>query len=186
MGEVVDGVYFSSDKEISDAKKDKNIVEQLRKKTDLQNKEIVLKLYKSSIERNIFSTQLGYNFLVELRNELINDFKVNEIDLPKINLDIKVKEKPITIYENKQIESLKQKLKSVERRANTLTFVVVILMGVIVAFIYMIATNQNIGYINTEQKIINKYSTWEENLKIKEKELNEREKNLSLDENFKD
>ena len=53
--------------------------------------------------------------------------------------------------------------------------IIVLLVCLVAGMFMMIAFSDNIGYINTENKILDKYCKWEEELKEKENELKERE-----------
>ena len=43
--------------------------------------------------------------------------------------------------------------------------------------------NPNVGYVNTERKVLNKYAAWEEDLQIREDEVKKKEKELNIDTN---
>jgi hypothetical protein len=44
----------------------------------------------------------------------------------------------------------------------------------------MSSLNPNVGYINTENKILNRYASWEEELTEREERIREREAELGI------
>ena len=58
--------------------------------------------------------------------------------------------------------------------------IVIAALAVMVLSMFVIAAvNPNVGYINTEKKILNKYSAWEEDLKQREQAIKEKEEQFS-------
>lgn len=173
---IVAGYKFPSYKEAQIAIKEVNNIELIKKKTDFTNGEDVYQLYVKLISKSFFKTMVGYEFLSYLRNLLINEFYYTEYDLPNIELSYLSPSdqiKTANVHElNESIDKLKQK--------NKKFLIVIIGLAVVILGMFIIAaTNENVGYINTENKILNKYSGWEEELtqrenavKIKEQELN--------------
>lgn len=58
---------FESRESYEQAKKETEIIEQLKENTDLSNARTALKVYNKSISEKVFHTVAGYYFLLELR-----------------------------------------------------------------------------------------------------------------------
>jgi len=54
------------------------------------------------------------------------------------------------------------------------------LIFIIVGMFIIAAVNPNVGYINTENKILNKYSAWQEDLERREAAVKEKEEQLDM------
>lgn len=57
---------------------------------------------------------------------------------------------------------------------------IVALLVMVVAMFVIAAVNPNTGYINTENKILNKYATWQEELEEREQAVKEKEEELNI------
>jgi lipopolysaccharide export LptBFGC system permease protein LptF len=57
-----------------------------------------------------------------------------------------------------------------------MTIVIVALLAIIIGMFVIAVINPNVGYINTERKVLNKYSAWEEDLQLREEEIKQKEK----------
>ena len=61
-----------------------------------------------------------------------------------------------------------------------MTITIVALIFIIVGMFIIAAVNPNVGYINTENKILNKYSAWQEDLERREAAVKEKEEQLKM------
>ena len=111
------------------------VIDSIRKKYDVKNKRVALKIYQKAVKDNSFSTVIGYSFLEELYYNM-EQAKVPVNDLPRLPLKETVEERPGKGYNNKEQQPFgcyKEK---------------------------------------TEQELIDKYETWEEELQERENALN--------------
>lgn len=174
------GDYIFEDKEIYElAKKEYNNIEKLKQKTNFNNKESVLKVYELLLEKKVFKTPIGYDFLSDMRRILRDRFSVDIDTLPYIRITNEEKinqiQKPVS---KSKIELLNNQIAKLKRVKSNCFFIIGILSIAIVIMVYLAATNKNVGYINTENKILDKYSSWEEELNEREENIKEREQAL--------
>lgn len=186
---LVDGFLFSTSKEFNQGKSEYETISYLRENSDLSNPKIVLKLYNKLIVDDTFHTMVGFVFLKELQDIIVNANIIKEEELTKIYIptnlsyDDETTIKPVNQYQVK-ITNLQATLRNL-RIINIFFVVTIIIMFVLALFA------DKSAYTNFETDIINQYSTWQEDLKTKEDELklfedslNEREDNiLDLEEN---
>lgn len=175
---IVDGFVFPTYKEAQIAVKEQNNVSVIRERTAVLDGEAVRELYIKLIEREMFNTVVGYSFLYELRHRLITEFSYTEEELPNVELPKqmeydRVKEINQGVMENKMQQLLLQKKR--------MTITIVALVFMIVAMFVIVAINPNVGYVNTEQKLLNRYSAWQEQLEQREKAVKEKEAELNMD-----
>lgn len=169
---VVSGFLFSNKKEYELALDESQTIEYIRSKTDLTNMKTIIKLYSKLIESETFKTPVGYDFLKELQDKLIRSnmiSKENILPIPMVN----------HIFndngENLSINQYKQKVKKLSinlRNVRIINFFMVVTI-IIMFFIALFADKSK--YANFETQIIDKYSSWEEELSSREKALDERE-----------
>ncbi len=169
---IVENYVFQSIEQGRMAEKEKKMIELLIQKTDFNHKDALKNLYDNLVEKQLLKTPVGYDFMKRIRKILIEDHHVPEEEMSCIPVSIPTKTNAKTILED---ETLKEKIKKMTNQKNTFVIIIVLLVCLVAGMFMMIAFSDNIGYINTENKILDKYCKWEEELKEKENELKERE-----------
>lgn len=163
---------FQSMEQARLAEKEQKMIDVLIQKTDFNNKEVVKNIYDGLAQKQLLKTPIGYDFMNQLREILVEDFKMSEDEIAFIPVTIPMKTNSRTILAD---EKLKDKLEKMTNKKNSFVIVTVLLITLVVGMFIMIAFSDNVGYINTENKILDKYCKWEEELKEKEQLLKERE-----------
>lgn len=180
---MVGGYEFATKEEAQLAKDELNAIKYLSQKTNSKDPKQVYSLYNKIIERKLFSTHVGMNYLKNLQTFL---YKSDEIPNDKIQ--------PIPINAETQgeinIRSERSEFKSelrdmsvkVAKYKNNFTRVMIInvvLIIIIIAMFVILNTSSNPNIINYEVNIQNKYSQWQEQLQSQEESLNARENALN-------
>ena len=177
---IVDGFVFPDYKEAQLAIKEQSNIQIIKEQTNINRKEDALELYTKLVQRELFKTVIGYSYLFELRSILIYNFSLDPDELPNVELPKQTNaEKADTFHQN----VMEAKIESLTISKQRLLIVVFALIFMIASMFFIVSTNENIGYINTENKILNKYSAWQETLEQKEKELQEKEAQIEEREN---
>lgn len=174
---VVDGFVFPSYKEAQIALQEHNNIDIIRQRTPLSDGQAVFDLYTKIIERDVFKTIVGYSFLYELRCRLIMEFQYDENDLVKIVLPKRMEYDKVSEF-NKGV--LENKLKKEMIGKKRMAIVIAALAIMVVAMFIIAAINPNAGYINIENKVLNKYAAWQEELDKREAVIKEREEELNI------
>lgn len=180
---MVGGYEFTSKEDAQIAKDELNAIKYVSVKTNSKDPKQVYSLYNKIIERKLFSTQIGMNYLKSLQTFL---YKSSEIPNDKIQ--------PIPINTDTQDEinirrersEFKSELRDLSIKAarykNNFTRVMiinVILVIIIVAMFIILNTSSNPNIINYEVNLQNKYAQWQEQLQSQEQSLNARENELN-------
>lgn len=177
---IVDGFVFSTYQEAQIALKEQQNIEVLRTRTEFSNPDAVFELYTKLIERNMFKTMVGYSFLYELRYRLITEFEYTEEELPTVTLPARMEYDKVSEINQGKMEAEIQTLLLIKKR---MTIVIAALAVMVIGMFVIAAVNPNVGYVNTENKILNKYSAWEEDLKQREQIVKEKEAQLKINSN---
>ncbi len=175
---IVDGFVFSSYKEAQVAYKEQSNVEAIRKKLQSSDGKTTYELYCKLIEREMFKTMVGYGFLYELRHNLMEQYGYREEELPNISLPKRMEYDKLTQLNQGKLETKVQHLMMIKTR---MTITIVALLVVVVGMFIIAAVNPNVGYVNTENKILNKYSVWENELERREQAVKEKEEELNIE-----
>ena len=174
---IIDGYVFSSAKETEEAKKEYENVVKLKRKLNVENIDEMVRVYNKLVSRNYFSTPVGLGFLHDMREYLMSKIDgdpLPPVSVPGSNVSEKITEQPSnTKYDKLKKEN--EKLLAVKKK---LVIAVAALVAVVVGMFFIIVTNDNLGYFNAEEKVLDKYSAWQERLQNWEQVLIEREDQL--------
>ena len=178
--EVFDSFMFESREAYDCAKKENEVVKQIRKKMDLDDPKVALKVYNKAVTGKIFDTVIGYSFLAELRETIIKAELATEEMLP----DIPIRESkpqardimPDRKARNIKYKALYERQKLLNRKFKIIIAGLVILIAGFVfinlRFEYTIFTYFTNYKAKMEEELIDKYEGWSEKLQEKERQLN--------------
>lgn len=171
------GYRFTDANEYKQAKSDVETIEFVKANTNINDLSKAIKLYNKLIERKTFKTVVGYAFLKELQERIVEGGLISRESIPCIQVE--KNEKKIKIYSEDAERSQEQKhLNVIEdykikiRNSRIISgFLAVIIIAMILISIF---SDRNI-FSNYEDKIIDKYSAWEEELNSREQALDAQE-----------
>ena len=189
-------LYFGQKKEAELAQREIEGTKYLRQKLDMENPNAVFSIYQNLIEQDLFETPVGYCFLKELRDYLlmipaISNEEVLAIPIryPQTEEEEKKQKK-----EQKKEEQRKERQREKEKAKNKKEqkkegknykgrcqfFMVtsLILLISVVSMMLLAATSDNVNILNYENKLIDKYSSWEQELEEREQAVKEQEQAL--------
>lgn len=190
------GFVFRTKKEAELAQREIEGTKYLRQKLDMENPNAVFSIYQNLIEQDLFETPVGYCFLKELRDYLlmipaISNEEVLAIPIryPQTEEEEKKQKK-----EQKKEEQRKERQREKEKAKNKKEqkkegknykgrcqfFMVtsLILLISVVSMMLLAATSDNVNILNYENKLIDKYSSWEQELEDREQAVKEQEQAL--------
>ena len=170
-GYVVDGYLFVMKSEAQAAQKELQGVRYLQKNNNLKDIKVVQQVYYKLLEQGIFHTPVGLNFLKSLQNQL-NHKGVSE-ELPPIPVPRKTKEEQDVAALKKNMLQLTDVGNVYKTRFRRAMIVIVILAAAMVFMVGVAATTNQPNILNYEEKIIDKYETWQNDLEEREQKLNE-------------
>lgn len=168
---IVDGFLFESLENANEARLEKEKITKLNDKLKNCDNDLLYKVYNKSLEKKTFKTPIGYAFLNDIRTKLISsDYDPKEI-LPIPVLANEVYLKPVVKEEPKSNKNSNNKW---------LYLVIAMLVVVIISMFIIMGTSEKPTIINYENKLLNKYSAWEQDLNDREKQINIKEKELGI------
>lgn len=190
------GFVFRTKKEAELAQREIEGTKYLRQKLDMENPNAVFSIYQNLIEQDLFETPVGYCFLKELRDYLLmipaipnEEVLAIPIRYPQTEEEEKKQKK-----EQKKEEQRKERQREKEKAKNKKEqkkegknykgrcqfFMVtsLILLISVVSMMLLAATSDNVNILNYENKLIDKYSSWEQELEEREQAVKEQEQAL--------
>ena len=81
---VLNGIKFASAAEYQNAKKELEGIAYIRQKNDMSDDRIVLNMYNKFIQKNVFRTQIGHDFLKELQERLMRSTVIDKSEVMKL------------------------------------------------------------------------------------------------------
>lgn len=169
------GFTFKSEAELAEAKKEAEVVAYIRSQADLGNVKTVVKLYNRLIEKGTLVTPLGIAFLQELRSRALESGMVAESTLHALPEPVK----PEKLQEEKKPSKEKKLMEFYKEKSKRLTFTVVVLCIVIVIMFAIRLFGTASPFTDYEQKVLDEYAGWKEELTEKEERLHLWEESLT-------
>lgn len=193
---IVNGFKYETKDEFYKAQKEAETIEFIRAKTNFNNIKIVAKLYSNLIQKQSFHTLVGYCFLQELRKILVDANVVPENKIPLIPMDQLEAGKNASSSTEMAKDRLKQEkdkmeeaYKSSELRVKRHRIINIALVAIIIIIFAITLVSDYSPFVNVEERIINNYASWqqdltdmEENLNNKSDELDQREREIEAKE----
>ncbi|MBQ4232031.1 MAG: hypothetical protein II699_02025 [Lachnospiraceae bacterium] len=177
----VDGFSFSTREEYNLAVREQKNITSIRTKMDLSDKDSVLTIYKRLVSKNMLVTPIGVEFMRELRLKLINEFGVEETDIPNIKVERKetssLAKKQNEFTHDQLLKEVRELMSALKRRNILIVGLIVIIVGMFLIAFFA----PNTGYVGYEDRIISKYSEWEEELEAREAAVADKEVELGID-----
>lgn len=172
---VVDGYKFRARNDYEKALKEKETVAKFNVSILNMSVDELIRTYNKLTSKSYFTTPIGMDFLKKLRDEIeskSSDTILNPI--PVTPQTRKINGVPKADYDEAEEIIFKQ-----NNIRTKLMIALAALTVLIFGMIYVMATNPNTGYLNAEDKVLDKYASWEEQLNVRERELIEREDRVS-------
>lgn len=179
---VVDGYYFRTKETALEAQNELNAIKYVSMKTDLKDPKQVCLLYNKLLEKELFKTIVGIGYLKKLQDFLYVSDEIPNDKIQPISVDYELQELLKGRREITRNKSVINKLKKEKKKYNDMfikaIIVNVVLVAVIAFMIIITLTSKNPNIMDYENKLQNKYSTWQEELESQEESIKEREEEL--------
>lgn len=187
----LDGFVFRDGETYDAAARDQQIIAYLQKQVDLTNAEAARRVYEQAISQDLFSTVVGFTFLKELQEALLQEGTVSRAELSPIPVKTPEKKEtpapeaavPAGAKERKTVRAEERAYRQADsryRKRYRASFVLNIILAAAIAAMFFILLSSNLPTIvNYRTKIINEYSSWKAELDDREKALDAREQELN-------
>ncbi len=192
---ILDGYLFENNQEFIKAKKEKEVIEQMKNTMDWNNPTTAYKLYQKILDKNSFTTIIGFQFLQQLRLVIIQSGLKKQEDLLPIKLSqiettnkgqknnsqgktVKKTSSAMSTLQNEQLEKYRQIAEKHQTANKTKNIIIIFLIVIIVGMLTVSQLTPYSIFTDYEEKIINKYEAWEKKLEEREAAVTKREEAL--------
>ena len=181
---VVGGYRFDSRADAAKARKELEYISRIKDRLDSGNAAQMQNIYLKLAERKYFTTPVGLNFMHELRayiKALDPNREVPFVPVPgRKGAQSKITESPQYVMLSANYDKTKEENFEMRRKSSKMTIFLVALIVIIIGMFWIVITSDNLGYFNAEDKVLNKYSSWEEELNKREAAIKQREEELGI------
>lgn len=187
--------YNFTDEEAVIAEKELAAIKYIDSQIKSGDEKKLLDLYCSLIKQRFFKTQVGFDYLRTLQKFLLSSGTFDESQIPPIPAPVLY-----TVIRTDDMKGEKTKKKSADKKSKSkmtdsdseamqlakkyrsyfhyAVIICVVFLITIGGMFYILSTTDSPTIVNYENKIIDKYSSWEEELNQRELDINERERAL--------
>ena len=178
---IINSYQFETKEEYEQALQEKNGINYLNAQLDVNNIEKVYQLYTELVDKKIFITVIGIEYLKKLRGILLRDSRfsadnLRPIRITTVNKQVKNRvEKYISSKYETEVRQHKKEKEGIRNKLNTSIIINVVLVLMLIAMFFISKSSSNPTIIDYERKLQDKYASWESDLKEKEQELKDLE-----------
>ena len=226
----IEGFEFETKEQALQAKKEVEGVRYIKSQMQLDDIEVVRRLYQKLIAQNVFETPIGLAFLSELKECIQSgsvtsnaDFSMPSVEAVKLESPedaqaLFAEEKEVEEEREARKEAFRQEKENIRRAKNmektsneafrenqlmreqnsaehkqkklleryqrrfqvSLFFAIVLAVVVVGMFAITFLSKDNVNIINYENKLIDRYEAWEQDLKAREEAIKQKEAELGI------
>ena len=178
---TVNGFQFGSDKDRELAETEYSSIQYINGKIENRSAETILSVYQGAIERRMFRTPVGYSYLHDLQKKMVSMGMPKE-KIPPIPL-MQVFDNSATVEDKprREVVANKRKKRNELREKNRILVIANIVLILLVIALFAISLKGSTpNMLNYRSAIINEYSSWEQELSLREGQIREKEKELGI------
>ena len=169
----INGFVFTDEAEAEQAKKEAQGIHYVEERADMHHPETVLEIYNKMVKQELFETAIGYTYL---KDPAINNADILPIYVTHPMLEESLKKKLRISAKHQSDEKKKQGKADGYRKKYEITLFISVILAISIIGMFIIAsTSDSPTILNYENKLIDKYAEWEQELDEREAALNERE-----------
>lgn len=178
---TVNGFQFGSDKDRELAETEYSSIQYINGKIENRSAETILSVYQGAIERKMFRTPVGYAYLHDMQKRMVSMGMPRE-KIPPIPL-MQVFDNSATVEDKprREVVANKRKKRNELREKNRILVIANIVLILLVIALFAISLKGSTpNMLNYRSAIINEYSSWEQELSLREGQIREKEKELGI------
>ena len=187
---VIDGYSFQSQSDYERAQKERETISYLSAHSDMEDRKVVYKIYKTASEKQSFQTVFGLKYMEEMRQRLLDSEIVTEDVLDPIPVG-----RVVSVRVESQVspeEKKAQEYRQAYEKAKTGNIIKNLLIGallVVIVGMMIITYNNQYSFLtyftnykeNMREELLDEYEDWENAIREREEAVEKREKELGVE-----
>ena len=198
----IGGYIFDDENKAKEAAKELKAVEYILGQIRDSDEKAVLTVYKKLLNQRMFSTEIGMSFLAQLRQNLLDSEVFTPEDIPPVYSleeppkDVTPEEKTEDTNSSSDEKVSKAKKEKADKKVvakvtndsseikrlkainKVLLILCIALLLCVLGMFYVSTTINSPTILDYEEKLIDKYSSWEQDLTEREEAIKEKEQEL--------
>lgn len=178
---LVNGYCFGTAEDAETARQEVKKIEYLEQHMDYGKPENLLMVYQKAVESRIFQTPIGWEYLKELQGKLLAYDELKD-RIPPITM--------YTVFAHRIGDEIKvpaSRLKTGKRNPIKRYFAISVLINImmaaaVIAMFVITLTSDNPNILNYENRLVDRYASWEQELSERENAIREKERKLMIEE----
>ena len=178
---IVGGYDFLSELDAQKASLDQSKIKLLEERVKASRPSDIKAVYEKAIENKIFKSPIGWHYLAGLREKLYAS-EYSDEDLIPIPIPVNLTRH--SAFENLSVKQrIKPETKDTKAEFKRLFPIIlnIFLLIMVIAMFIIASTSDSDNILNYKRNITNRYSSWEQDLTQREKEVREAEKKLGIE-----
>lgn len=171
----VSGFRFETEEAAQKARNELEGIEIVRSKVNMRSPETVLEVYNKLIDKRLCKTAVGYSYLHDLQKYLHNSNQISNQSIRDIPIE-PIRSRIVRDFEHIEEEKKRSKDNVYRDKYRTSLIFNMIFSIAVVVVLYLATTGDSVNIINYENKIIDRYEAWEQELIERESAVEEYEK----------
>lgn len=176
----VSGFVFETEEAAQKARNELDGINVVRNKVNMRSPETVLEVYNKLIDKRLCKTPVGYSYLHDLQKYLQNTNQIPKESIRPIPIE-PIRRRVVREIENTGEKRKKSSDDSYRDKYRTSLFFNAILGIAVIIILYLATTGDNVNILNYENKIIDKYEAWEQELTERESAIEDYEKTYGIE-----
>lgn len=187
---LVGGIAFTDIKQAKIAQIEQKRIEVLDNKLNYNDLDAVANVYKKARDNRTFQTPVGINYMMRLYHWLKSNnyegidkmYVVMDVEAPKTKMD----EQDYGIHSERdniwksRLQAERHKRKDVTEKLRISQIVNALLVVLVILLFVISQTGKNPTILNYKTKILNQYTSWEQELEQREHAVEEKEAELGI------
>ena len=177
---MVGGFVFETQEAAQKARDELRGIEVVRNKTNMRSPETVLEVYNKLIDKRLCKTQVGYSYLHDLQKYLQNANNIPKESIREIPIE-PIRRRIVKEFENTEEAKRRETINEYRDKYRASLFFNLIFGIAVMVVLYLATTGDSTNIINYENKIIDKYESWEQELTEREAAVKEYEEQYGIE-----
>ncbi|MCR5101575.1 MAG: hypothetical protein K6B41_09490 [Butyrivibrio sp.] len=180
----VAGFLFKTKEDVQKANVDLKKIIYLEKKVNPSKPSDMKAVYEKAIANKIFSTPVGWEYLILLRDKM-TDAGVSLVELSPIPMDISFSKAPLPDdYVVKQRIKPEKPKKQKPKFSIVISILFNIIMAILVILMFVVAYfSETDNILNYKRNVTNRYAEWTQSLTERERAVRQKERELGIEDN---
>ena len=171
----VSGFKFETEEAAQKARNELEGIEVVRSKVNMRSPETVLEVYNKLIDKRLCKTAVGYSYLHDLQKYLQNTNQIPKESIRDIPIE-PIRSRVVRDFEHFEEEKRRSQDNVYRDKYKTSLIFNMVFAIAVVVILFLATTGDSVNIINYENKIIDRYEAWEQELTERESAVEEYEK----------